>query len=478
MSVSFKNLGLPQSLVSTLNALGYEIPTPVQAQSIPVLLKGHDLIGQAQTGTGKTAAFALPVLSKIDLRIQQPQALIIAPTRELAIQVAEAFQSYAKQIKGLQVAAIYGGQDFQIQLRALKRGVHVVVGTPGRVMDHMRRGKLRLQDLKIVVLDEADEMLKMGFIDDVAWILEQIPHEHQTALFSATMAPPIRKIADNYLKNPQTVNITPKESTVGAIEQGYVCVANKEQKLEVLTRLLEHDPVEAAIVFARTKSITTELADKLRVRGFRVAALNGDLKQSQRKQVVDKIKSGELDIVVATDVAARGIDIERLSHVINFDIPFDTESYIHRIGRTGRAGRKGKAYLLITSREQRLLRDIERAIGKSIPVVTPPSSEAVQQRRVQDLSNKILSVMFKEKKLAPYKQMVDSIVQDTDCSLQDIAAACAYLLQGNERDGRETLKLIDLDTQKPERYRSHKRKNERKFSDKKFSGKKKRKFKK
>lgn len=361
---TFKQLDLPQPILSALTELGYESPTPIQAQSIPVLLSGGDLLAQAQTGTGKTAAFALPILSHLDVSLNAPQALVIAPTRELAIQVAEAFQSYAKHLKGFHVLPIYGGQDFRGQLRALKRGVQVVVGTPGRVMDHLRRGTLSLEALTTVVLDEADEMLKMGFIEDIEWILEQIPQAHQTALFSATMPEYIKKISQRYLKDAKHLQIKPTRNAIEKIEQFYLRV-KREQKLEVLTRVLEIEAVDASIIFVRTKNCSAELAEKLQARGYAAAALNGDMNQSLREKVINQLKRGALDMVVATDVAARGIDVQRITHVINYDIPHDTEAYIHRIGRTGRAGRTGKAVLFVTPREYRLLKDIERAIQKT-----------------------------------------------------------------------------------------------------------------
>ena len=429
MSTSaFNKLGLKTELLTSLSDLGYETPTPIQEQSIPVLMERHDLLAQAQTGTGKTAAFALPILSQIDIQKKQPQALIIAPTRELAIQVAEAFQSYAKHLKGFHVIPIYGGQDYQIQLRGLKRGAQVVVGTPGRVMDHLRRRTLAVSALKMVVLDEADEMLKMGFIDDVEWILEQIPQQHQTALFSATIPTSIQKIAKRYLKDAQKIQIKAQENTVEAIEQFYMQVS-KNQKLNVLTRFLEVEEIGAAIIFARTKNCSAELAEKLQARGYAAAALNGDMTQSLRKKVIERIKSGSLDIVVATDVAARGIDIERISHVINYDIPYDTESYVHRIGRTGRAGRKGKALLFVTPRENRLLKDIERAIHKSIKQVEPPSWKEMQEKLTQQLTDKVVGVIEKSKKLKPCREMVTTIMQQGDYAADDIAAALAYLMQ-------------------------------------------------
>ena len=358
---SFADLGLSSALLKALADIGYETPSPIQAQCIPILLEGHDLIGMAQTGTGKTAAFALPLLEKIDVKISKPQALILTPTRELAIQVAEALQSYAHGLPGFHVLPIYGGQSYTIQLKQLSRGAHIIVGTPGRVMDHLERKTLNLDHLKTLVLDEADEMLRMGFIDDVEWILERTPAEHQTALFSATMPEQIRRVAQKYLVEPREIKIKSATATVAAIRQVYWQVSGMH-KLDALTRILEvEEDFDAAIIFVRTKTATVELADKLSARGYAAAALNGDLNQQMRERVIEQLKSGALDIVIATDVAARGIDVPRVSHVVNYDIPYDTEAYVHRIGRTGRAGRNGNAILFVAPREVRMLRTIERA---------------------------------------------------------------------------------------------------------------------
>lgn len=424
---SFKQLGLPAHILSALEVLGYETPSPIQLQSIPAMMEGHDVIAQAQTGTGKTAGFALPILAKIDLKIMQPQALVIAPTRELSIQVAEAFQSYAKHLPGFHVLPIYGGQQYATQLKALKRGLHVVVGTPGRVMDHLRRNTLALDHLRTIVLDEADEMLKMGFIDDVRWILQQIPSAHQTALFSATMPPSIQKIANDYLHKPVRLHIEPAKKTVEAIEQRYTLVA-REHKLEALTRFLELEEFEAAIIFVRTKVESTELADKLEARGYSVAALNGDIAQAQREKVITKIKRGDIDIIVATEVAARGLDVERMGYVINYDIPTDPESYVHRIGRTGRAGRLGKSLLFVTPRERGALRLIERTIGQNIPMIDPPSVSKVKHKRISDFMAKIHDLIQKTD-LEAQRQLLQTMSKDYDCSMLDIAAALAFLAQ-------------------------------------------------
>lgn len=440
---SFHDLGLSVPLLSSLTALGYETPTPVQARTIPILLSNNDLLAQAQTGTGKTAAFALPILSNLDITIKAPQALVIAPTRELAIQVAEAFQSYAKHLEGFHVAPIYGGQDYKIQLRALKRGSHVIVGTPGRVMDHLNRGTLRLDALKTIILDEADEMLNMGFIDDVETILKQIPHAHQTALFSATIPSSVQKIANRYLKEAQTVSITPKQRTVDTIEQFYIYVRD-DDKLNVLTRLLEVEDIQAAIIFTRTKNGSTKLAEKLQARGYVASALNGDMNQAQRTKVMGQIKNHTLDIIVATDVAARGIDIEHVSHVINFDIPHDTESYIHRIGRTGRAGRAGKALLFVTSREYRLLENIQNEINNNqnkmdnnqnkmdnpLQQINAPSLKEMHAKRGQQLTDKITDALKQNAhELQPHRDMIANIMAQSDHTPEEIATALAYIVQ-------------------------------------------------
>ncbi len=427
-TISFDKLGLDPLVLSALKELGYETPTPIQERSIPVLMENNDLLAQAQTGTGKTAAFALPILSHIDLTLKKPQAIIIAPTRELAIQVAEAFQSYAKHFKGFHVTPIYGGQDYRTQLKALQRGSHVIVGTPGRVMDHLRRGSLCVKSIRTLVLDEADEMLKMGFIDDVEWILEQIPNTHQTALFSATMPTSIQKIAKRYLKDAEKIQIKSNSNAVDTIEQVYMRVS-RDQKLDALTRYLEVEDVQATIIFARTKNCSEELAEKLKARGYEASALNGDMNQALREKVIGKIKRGTLDIIVATDVAARGIDVERVSHVINYDIPYDTESYIHRIGRTGRAGRKGKALLFVTPREHGLLKDIERAINKSIKQIDPPSLNEMKEIRSKQLAEKVLAAMANPDAIKPYYKVVKTILNKEDSDPLDVAVALAYLME-------------------------------------------------
>ncbi len=427
--INFSDLNLSQPVLSALVKVGYENPSPIQAATIPLLLAGRDVLGQAQTGTGKTAAFALPILSRIDIKAPGPQALVLAPTRELAIQVAEAFQVYASQVKGFHVLPIYGGQEYGTQLRALRRGVHVVVGTPGRVMDHIRKGTLKLAHLQTLVLDEADEMLRMGFIDDVEWILEQMPETHQTALFSATMPEPIRRIAQKYLNNPQEVKIKVKTTTASTIRQRYWEVSGLH-KLDALTRILEVETFGGIIIFVRTKIATEELAERLEARGYSSAALNGDIVQKQRERIVERLKSGDLDILVATDVAARGLDVERITHVINYDIPYDTESYVHRIGRTGRAGRSGDAILFVAPRERRMLKAIERATKQSIELMKLPSTEEVNDQRISKFKQRITDALSSND-INFYSQVLESYQQEHNIPALEIAAALAKLLQGD-----------------------------------------------
>ncbi len=426
-SESFAQLALSAPILRALDDVGYESPSPIQAESIPHLLQGHDLLGQAQTGTGKTAAFALPLLNNIDLSQKTPQILVLAPTRELAIQVAEAFQSYARHMKGFHVLPVYGGQGMDTQLRQLKRGVHVVVGTPGRVMDHLRRKTMSLAGLKSLVLDEADEMLKMGFIDDVKWILEQTPDTRQIALFSATMPDVIRKVANRYLKNPKTVKIKSESTTVDTIDQKYWQVSGLH-KLDALTRILEVEEFDAAIIFVRTKNATAELSQKLEARGYASAALSGDVTQALRERTVNQLKKKAIDIIVATDVAARGLDVPRISHVINYDIPYDTEAYVHRIGRTGRAGRKGTAILFAAPRETRMLRAIERATNKKIERMQLPSIEAVSSKRVTEFKQQILDTIESED-LTFFNEVLMQIEQEQNISPQDIASALTFMVQ-------------------------------------------------
>ena len=421
---TFAELGLPTSILKAIEDAGYKSPSPIQETTIPVLLKGRDVVGQAQTGTGKTAAFALPILTTINPKHSKtPQAIILAPTRELAIQVAEAFKTYSSHMKGLRVLPIYGGQPYSIQLRALKQGVHVVVGTPGRVMDHIRRGTLRLDAITNVVLDEADEMLRMGFIDDVEWILEQIPETRQIALFSATMPKEIRRIAQNYLTDPEEIIIKVRTSAAETIRQRVWNVGGM-RKTEALARILEAEPTDGVIVFVRTKSMTVEVAEQLENYGYAVDPLNGDIAQKNRERTVERLKKGYIDIVVATDVAARGLDVERISHVINFDIPFDTESYVHRIGRTGRAGRAGEAILFVGHRERGMLRTIERVIRQTIePMQIPTASEVNKQRVNTTVTNDDISF---------FQDMLAELVEAEGHDPVAVAAALAQLLQGEK----------------------------------------------
>ncbi len=423
----FEQLALSPPLLETLKEVGYEAPSPIQAAIIPHLLDGHDVLGQAQTGTGKTAAFALPLLERLDLRERQPQVLVLTPTRELAIQVAEAFQSYARHLPGFHVLPIYGGQSMSLQLRHLKRGVHVVVGTPGRIMDHLRRDSLVLDRLRCVVLDEADEMLRMGFIEDVDWILEHTPPGRQVALFSATMPEPIRQVAHRHLRDPREVKIQTRTATVAAVQQRY-CQASGPHKLDVLTRVLEVEDIDAALVFVRTKVAATELAERLEARGHACAALHGDMTQAARERTIEQFRSGGLDIVVATDVAARGLDVPRISHVINYDIPYDTEAYIHRIGRTARAGRGGHAILFVAPREMRMLRAIEKVTRQPIAPMQPPSQAVIAGHRLNRFKQQIRETLAAQD-LDFFHGIVGRLEQEEEISVQDIAAALTYLQQ-------------------------------------------------
>lgn len=429
-NTTFSDLGLNKNILSTLKEIGYEQPSPIQEKSIPILLKGGDMIGAAQTGTGKTAAFALPVLNNIKIEQKNPQVLVLAPTRELAIQVAEAFQTFSRHIKGLHVLPIYGGTEYSGQLRGLKRGVHVVVGTPGRVMDHIKKGSLKLNELSTMILDEADEMLKMGFIDDVEWVLEHTPDNRQIILFSATMPNQIKKIAQKYLNNPSEVIIKQKATTASTIEQKYWLVSGV-RKLDALTRILESETFDAIIIFVRTKNSTIELAEKLEARGYSASALNGDIAQNNRERLIEQLKNKKIDILIATDVAARGLDVPRISHVINYDIPTDTESYVHRIGRTGRAGRSGTAILFVAPRERRLLSMIERVNKTTIKEMHLPSTQDINDNRVTRFKEKIIDAA-QSGGIDFYQQMIESIESENNIPSVEIAAALAKLLQGDE----------------------------------------------
>ncbi len=427
-AMSFRDLALSDPVLRALTDVGYESPSPIQAATIPVLLSGADMLGQAQTGTGKTAAFALPALTRIDLSKHEPQVLVLVPTRELALQVAEAFLRYAAHLKGFHVLPIYGGQSYQPQLNALRRGVHVVVGTPGRVIDHMNRGTLRLTGLTLLVLDEADEMLRMGFVDAVESILEQTPPQRQVALFSATIPAPIRRIASKHLRSPVEVTIKSKTSTATNIRQRYWIVSGIH-KLDALTRILEAETFDGMLVFTRTKQSTVELAEKLEARGFAAAPLNGDIPQPQRERTVARLKSGQIDIVVATDVAARGLDVERIGHVVNYDVPYDTESYVHRIGRTGRAGRNGEAILFIAPRERNMLRAIERATRQVIEPMNLPTVDAVNALRIAKFKQRVTETIATGEATA-FRPVLEQLEAETGLPLIDIAAALASLSQG------------------------------------------------
>jgi ATP-dependent RNA helicase DeaD len=426
---SFRDLALIEPLLKALDDVGYETPSPIQAQVIPHMLQGKDVLGQAQTGTGKTAAFALPILSRIDLRQKDPQAMVLAPTRELAIQVAEAFQHYAAHLKGFHVLPIYGGQDYSTQLRQLKRGAHVVVGTPGRVMDHMRKGTLNLDGLSVLVLDEADEMLRMGFIDDVEWVLEQTPDDIQIALFSATIPTVIRKIAQKYLHEPEQITIKVTSASAEFIRQRFWIVSGVH-KLDALTRILEAETFDGMIIFVRTKTATIELAEKLEARGYSAAAINGDMSQTLRERTIAHLKNGKLDILIATDVAARGLDVDRITHVVNYDIPYDTESYIHRIGRTGRAGRTGDAILFIAPRERKLLGNIEKATKQKVEEMGLPSTEVINNKRISRFKQNITDTLAAEE-LSFFTQLIEQYQQEHNVSALEIAAALAKLVQGD-----------------------------------------------
>ena len=428
LTPTFAELGLGELLLQALAAVGYESPSPIQAATIPALLAGKDVLGQAQTGTGKTAAFALPILARLDLRQREPQALVLVPTRELAIQVAEAFHKYASKLSGFHVLPIYGGQSYTPQLQSLKRGTHVIVGTPGRIMDHMERGSLSLQSVRMVVLDEADEMLAMGFIEPMETILSKVPKERQVALFSATMAPAIKRIAQSHLRDPSEINLRGKTTTAANTRQRYWLVSGLH-KLDALTRILEVLTFDGMLVFARTKLATAELAERLEARGFAASALNGDMQQAERERTIAQLRAGKIDILVATDVAARGLDVERISHVVNFDVPYDTESYIHRIGRTGRAGRSGEAILFIAPRERNMLRLIERATRQPIEQMDLPTIADVNATRVAKFKSKVIATL-KHGIPDAYRGIVDELVRDAGVELADVAAALATMAQG------------------------------------------------
>ncbi|MCJ1708412.1 DEAD/DEAH box helicase [Microbacterium sp. VKM Ac-2923] len=428
--LTFSDLGLDANVLKALKDVGYETPSAIQAATIPVLLQGRDVVGLAQTGTGKTAAFALPVLSQMETGHKNPQALVLAPTRELALQVCEAFEKYAAHIKGVSVLPVYGGQGYGQQLSALRRGVDIVVGTPGRIMDHLDKGTLDLSELKYLVLDEADEMLKMGFAEDVETILADTPKTKQVALFSATMPAQIRRISAQYLNDPEEITVKTKTATSTNITQRYLIVSY-QQKIDALTRILEVENFEGMIVFTRTKNETETVAEKLRARGYTAAAINGDVAQVQRERTVNQLKSGKLDILVATDVAARGLDVDRISHVVNYDLPIDTESYVHRIGRTGRAGRTGDAISFVTPRERRMLTAIEKATRQPLTEMSLPSVDDVNATRLTRFDDAITAALEDTAAIATFRDVVAHYVEHHDVPEGDVAAALAVVAQGD-----------------------------------------------
>lgn len=429
--LTFDGLGLADGVLAAVREVGYEAPSPIQAETIPPLLAGRDLVGLAQTGTGKTAAFALPILSRLDLGQRTPQALVLAPTRELALQVCEAFERYAASMPGVKVLPVYGGQGYGVQLSALRRGVHVIVGTPGRVMDHLDKGTLDLTELRFLVLDEADEMLNMGFAEDVETILADTPDDKQVALFSATMPAAIRRLSAKYLHDPVEITVKATTQTAANITQRYLTVSYP-QKVDALTRILEVENFEGMIVFVRTKNETETLAEKLRARGFSASAINGDVPQNVRERTVNSLKKGDLDILVATDVAARGLDVERISHVVNYDIPTDTESYVHRIGRTGRAGRSGDAISFITPRERYLLKHIEKATRTTLTQMSLPSVDDVNSTRLERFDDGITAALADSEKVDFFRDVVAHYVREHNVPEVDVAAALAVVLQGDE----------------------------------------------
>jgi ATP-dependent RNA helicase DeaD len=442
---TFAELGLDGGVLKALRDVGYETPSAIQAATIPPLLEGRDVIGMAQTGTGKTAAFALPILARLDTDASTPQALVLAPTRELALQVCEAFERYAAHLRGVHVLPIYGGQGYGTQLSALRRGVQVVVGTPGRIMDHLDKGTLDLSDLKFLVLDEADEMLKMGFAEDVETILASTPDDKQVALFSATMPSQIRRISQQYLREPEEITVQSKTATSANITQRYL-VVSYPQKVDALTRILEVENFDGMIVFVRTKNETETLAERLRARGYTAAAISGDVAQAQRERTVNQLKSGKLDILVATDVAARGLDVERISHVVNFDLPIDTESYVHRIGRTGRAGRSGEAISFVTPRERRLLTNIEKATRQPLTQMSLPSADDVNATRLTRFDDAITAALEQTGRIDRFRDIIAHYVEHHDVPEADVAAALAVVAQG------ETPLLLDPEEDRAESF--------------------------
>ncbi|RXZ41176.1 DEAD/DEAH box helicase, partial [Agromyces binzhouensis] len=427
---TFADLGLEGAVLRALDDVGYETPSAIQAATIPTLLEGRDVVGLAQTGTGKTAAFALPILARLDTSDRSPQALVLAPTRELALQVCEAFEKYAAHLPDLHVLPVYGGQGYGVQLSALRRGVHIVVGTPGRVIDHLDKGTLDLSGLKYLVLDEADEMLKMGFAEDVETILADTPDEKQVALFSATMPAAIRRMSEQYLNDPEQITVKTKTQTSANITQRVLVVAHA-RKVDALTRILEVEDFGGVIIFVRTKNATEELAEKLRARGYEAAAINGDIAQVQRERTVEQLKSGKLDILVATDVAARGLDVERITHVVNYDIPTDPEPYVHRIGRTGRAGRTGDAISFVTPRERGLLARIEKTTKQRMTPMELPSVDEINESRLSRFDDRISAALEQTERIGGFRDIISHYVRHHDVPETDVAAALAVVAQGD-----------------------------------------------
>lgn len=451
---TFADLGLEGPVLKALDDVGYETPSAIQAATIPTLLEGRDVVGLAQTGTGKTAAFALPILARLDVSQKTPQALVLAPTRELALQVCEAFERYAAHLKHVHILPVYGGQGYGVQLSALRRGVHIVVGTPGRIMDHLDKGTLDLSELKYLVLDEADEMLKMGFAEDVETILADTPDTKQVALFSATMPATIRRMSQQYLHDPEEITVKTKTQTHSNISQRYLIVSYA-QKVDALTRILEVENFEGMIIFVRTKNVTEELAEKLRARGYEAAAINGDIAQAQRERTVNQLKSGKLDILVATDVAARGLDVDRISHVVNFDIPTDSEPYVHRIGRTGRAGRTGDAISFVTPRERSLLARIEKATKQPITPMQLPSVEDVNVTRLARFDDRITAALGQAERIDGFRDIIAHYVRNHDVPETDVAAALAVVAQG------ESPLLLEPEPERPRRERAERERPDR-----------------
>ncbi len=431
--LSFQDLGLNEKLLSVIESMGYQTPTPIQANTIPFVLQGRDVLGQAQTGTGKTAAFALPLLNNMDLTIQErmPQVLVLTPTRELAIQVAEAFETFSKNIAKLEVASIYGGQEYGRQIQALRRGVHVIVGTAGRVMDHMRKGTLKLDTLKALVLDEADEMLRMGFIDDVKWVLSHTPESCQRLLFSATMPRDVLDIVHEYLREPCKVQIKTKTATAKTIHQRFLVIKGLS-KLDALDRILEIEDTDGVMVFVKTKTSTIEVADGLKARGHLAVAINGDMQQNQREYIIDQLKSSKINVLVATDVVARGLDVERISHVINYDLPQDNEAYVHRIGRTGRAGREGDAISLIYTRDLRQLRTLERMIRDTMEEMQLPGAKEITDKRIARFKHEVAEII-RHKDLTKFRALMQEFATEYGSEAEDMVAALAFLAQGDRQ---------------------------------------------